>query len=268
MSRVWTCLTSVGSCLVVVVAVWGMLAFPGSAVADPPPHNHGGGDGDDGKSKPADIPVNVTFRDCVGGNPTGGWMGAGCGAAEPNDRIQSDLGGAYMDGQDVVTATIFRAKKRGDGGTFNLKTHKDGKKTERAGPRSVFFDFSDLFQCTVPGVECSFPPSLQDGLSQASIGVRGGQVVPNGMLGLGDGDSALMALSINILLSESGGWFLNFDPNREGCGMSKRVLVERTSETTWDITSPENGIGCLEKIIDGDGPAFYTMPFALTVEAQ
>ena len=43
MRRVWTCLTSVGSCFV-LVAIWGMLSFAGSALADPPPHNHGGDD--------------------------------------------------------------------------------------------------------------------------------------------------------------------------------------------------------------------------------
>ena len=63
-------------------------------------------------------------------------------------------------------------------------------------------------------------------------------------------------------------WFLRFDPNREGCDRSTNVLIQRISDTEWDVWTPPNGTACLEGaaekgiVVDGGR---YGMQFAARI---
>ena len=141
----------------VLALVWGMLALPGSSLADPPDgngnhnHNHGGGGGGGGGK----IPVTVTFRDFKGDD------------LDPvPDRLMSDCHDCpttcdclspYSHQVDNVNAFIAKNLVFGP------------NKRNQPAIRTLFFDFSD---CIEGPCEPPFPsPSFSTG--QTGMFTRG-----------------------------------------------------------------------------------------------
>ncbi len=113
----------------VLALVWGMLALPGSILADPPDgngnHNHGGGGGGNGGT----IPVTVTFRDFQGDDvdPVPDRLMSDC----HDCSATCDCSSPYIHGGDKV--------RTGIGGNFFMKLTKGNQPAIR----TLFLDFSD-----------------------------------------------------------------------------------------------------------------------------
>ena len=107
--------TLLPGCLV-LATVWAILTLPGSALADPPPHNHGGGEAGQ------NIAVCIMFDDA------------------PGDGVGSDDGTAYCDGDSngKVTAIVAR--------NFNIVLSGNNSHKKRAG-RTFFLDLSVDLTC-------------------------------------------------------------------------------------------------------------------------
>ena len=222
--------------------------------------------------------MNITLRDCTLGLPSAAFIslhsdsvpGDLCPVEE--DRIKSDTGMPYVDGEQGVQASIGGVKGK-RGGQLSV-TVASSQPNVAPGPRRFFFDFTDLSFCP-PGETCT-PPSAGNVIDGPQVS---GREVEGGLHGLKNvGDSAGMALRSIFMVEgalsvDDTYWVLDFDPSgtrangtSTGCEGSTTVTVTRTSATTWDITG---GIGCLHDMgPDNNHRGFYNMPFGLTVEAQ
>ena len=110
-------LTGVASCLV-LAAAWGILALPGPTIANPPPHDHGGG-GDDA------IHGCITLRDFFDTDLT-------TPPGPPfDDGVLSDGFGAYCDGVDFTDGALLSFFR------FTMKVKKNRG-------RSLDLDFTDF----------------------------------------------------------------------------------------------------------------------------
>lgn len=159
------------------------------------------------------------------------------------DRIRSDGGGAYVNGQQNIKAII-------DGvGDFDLDTSNAGH-----GTRTLFIDF------TSPASTTATPP-----FSTANVDVyfsTGGGGLPQ----MAVGDAKMMHVQIIL----PGNYFLEFNPNAQPGSSS--VMVTRISSTTWTIEASATSTAELLKNTTSHGKTtvtsegFFYMPFKITVQ--
>ena len=182
--------------------------------------NTSGGDGD------GTIPVKVTFRDAQ------------------FDRVKSDDGRAYIDGEDKVSTAI------GHEGSFYLKRSKGNQEAKR----KLILDFSDCAS------DCTAPPCYDE--CTALRGKVGGGINLNTM-GLEATNDIALFINMHLGTENDGFFTLYFDTARSNCdGYDARVT--RTSAGTWEI---EGHTACLERLDGNVLRGVYNMPDAMTVEA-
>ena len=232
--KVWTCSMSAGGCLILAL-VWGILASPGSALADHKPgHNPGGGGGGGGSG--GDIPVCVTFDDAVG------------------DLVTSDGGGIYCDGVDGITAILTSRS-----GKLKLGTSES--------PRNVILNFPECDRLIGGG--CSTDAALAtmtDVLTGDKLDLR---AMGEGETRFADVQIAFpsdvsRATRVNLIVFGGS----NLGPN--ACGTP--LPVYRVDAATWTIEATEADVGCLYEVVTRNGGREMTdtfpLPFKITIVAQ
>lgn len=229
---------TVGICVMVVTAclilagLWTVLATPETALANKPPHDHGGDDG--GKTA-----VTVTFRDA-------GDAGA--------DRIRSDGEGPYIDGVDRVTVEISSQ------GHFSFGVPK--ARGNKPVIRRLDFDFSVCHHSddTHPG-PCD---NTFSGLGTGAMNVHGLD-----LRAMTEGVPTEVVLSGFFKPSEDvNARQYSFNPDRfDG---SNLITVTKTDESpnTWVFKTkdfPNDVVGLKEVRAGDDIVRLYHMPFQITV---
>lgn len=203
-------------------------------------------------------PVVITFRDCQDGFASAAFMtlhpDATCPA--PADRIRSDWGQSYIDGEDGVEA--FLGSKANFGNVW-LKLENS--------PRGLLLDFSE---CVSPSESCN-PPASQV-YSLASIKVDANDVKKNGLLGMSVNETISAPMRVYYRVSaEQGPGFIDFNPDltgRTACkGASDFVSVTRTGEASWEIVADPTRIGCVTLPDNAGWAGNYHFPFQFTVQA-
>jgi len=223
--------------------------------------NCGDGGGDDGGGGGGrDIPVSVTFRECNGerfgdGLPVEECEPDGIGGFLP-DAIQSDGGGAYIDGEKKVTANI-----RGNTGNLHLFLTRGGR--FHTPIRTLFLDFSDCV------ADCN-PPFDPAGFSVGRVTVFTSGI--DLLRDMNDGDIAPLNMSVNMDLGKEGGiWRLFFDPSREDCRGNNIRVTRDDDADTWVIEADKSDLACLGEQVGANefiSRGRYRMPFKFTVETN
>ena len=227
MRKVWICSISVGSCLV-LAAVWGMLAVPGSALADKPPHSHGIQSDDEGEFK--DIPVCITL--------------------DPGSRVGAD---------DEVPDEYCDSKKnkiRAFVGRNRIIVLEVGEKSGR----TLFLDLFQAKTCdcsTQIDVEpidnaCDDPtpclidvPFVANFISDVRFNISGGEDLDDLPFGCTHEDNARLTFTDGVDT-----WVLQWGPYDSAggpglCPGSGHITVTRTDDNTWDFTTTGNHLACL-----------------------
>ena len=230
-----------------------MLALASTASAKPGGGKGGGGGGKDGGGNDI-VPISITFRD------------------DPfYDRVGSDIITPYVDGEyplDDGTGGIhaFLGSKANSGNVW-LKLAKS--------PRGLYLDFTECFdspdysKCTSP-----FAPLKNGVVSLSAIKLNANDVLTGGVLTMAVGETALsMPMRIYYEFDDGQGpGFIEFNPSIKGgkpCkNKSNFVLVKRTSATSWDIWSTNEGRACVTLPGGSELSGIYLMPFSFTVEIQ
>jgi len=159
------------------------------------------------------------------------------------DRIRSDGGGPYINGQQSVSAII-------DGqGDFDLNTSSKGAHT-----RSLFVDL------TSPTSSSATPP-FTTAFVDAFLSTGGG-----GLPQMSVGSVKVMHLQIDL----PNYYFLDFNPSAQPG--SSTVTVTRTASDTWTIEASANSIAELRMVTTSHGKTTTTneglfyMPFKITAQ--
>ena len=168
------------------------------------------------------IPLQGTFRDFLGD------------AFTPQDRIQSDGRGAYVDHQDGIDHSIA-----GDG-TYVLDVNTDGPK----GTRGVVFDFRD---CSAPIGECKPPFSIPTRVAVTKLGTDnrvGGLTAPVSDLKA----QWIIFSTVDPVDAIDKVWFVRFqtfDPGHP-CAGSSGILARHPNANTWEVEAEPGDIACLQ----------------------
>ena len=268
--------TILPGCLV-LAAVWTILTLPGSALADPPPHNHGGGEAGQ------NIAVCIMFDDA------------------PGDGVLSDDGAAYCDGDSNgrVTAIVSR--------NFNIVLGGNNSHKKRAG-RTFFLDLSVDLTCNGsvkvdvnrPSASGPFGDGICDPCSDTVPdfpNVRFGTPIQDQKFGFPDNaefvilgrdlDDVLVIANpplvgptfatIGLLIFSVDGetWELHWVPFRNPgggtfCPESDPVIVTRTTNDTWTFESTGGHLACLYRAPKNSDPEYrgqFFVPFFATAVA-
>jgi hypothetical protein len=214
-----------------------------------------------GKQPGSKTPVIVTFRDCLNGVPSPAFLtiqpAADCPVTVTADRIASDFGHPYVDGENDVEAFLGTQANSGNV-LLNVKRSS----------RGMLLDFTE---CESVG---SCKPPLTQVYSLSSIRIDATAVRKNGLLGMAVGETMNVPARVEYKYSpEQGPGFIDFDPKlggRNPCkGASNYVSATRTGEQTWDIVS-ESRIGCVT-LPDTGGMGWggnYRFPYHFTVQIK
>lgn len=199
-----------------------------------------------GKKPGSRIPVEITFRDCDA------LMTDRCPA---DDRLRSDWGQSYIDGEHGVEAFIGT---QGSSGNIGLRLHDS--------PRALLVDFAE---CASAG-RCNPPPSQL--YSRVFLRVDATAVRENGILGMTVNETMTVPARIYYWFgADQEPGFIDFNPNLKGkspCkGASDYVSVTRVSETGWAIVADPGRIGCVT-LPNGSWSGNYHFPFHCSVRVK
>ena len=264
MSKKISFLVSLALCL--------MLALPGYAKK---PDNKGGGGGKN--------TLKATFRDCTNGvspltdedlaflaifDADGDGIldfdADGDGVLDcptPNDRIKSDLLGAYVGGVDGQTQI--------NKGKFLLLLDLDASPV-----RENSLDFTDCVDS-----ECTAPTAMPSGgLLGETLSTRETSLVAlhttkqDDLLRMEEGTFLPVAFAIAFHDDSDQAWSVRFNMTNEQCEESTFGLVTRTDPDTWVFEAAPSDKACLLKINVREGirefHGLYHMPFQLVVERK
>lgn len=195
-------------------------------------------------------PIVVTFRDCQDGLVSEACTGSA-------DRIRSDWGQSYIDGENAVEAFIG---SQANSGNVWLRL-KDS-------PRGLMLDFTE---CVSPAESCNPPAS--EVYSLANLKVDANDVKKNGVLGMALNETISAPMRVYYWTSaEQGPGFIDFNLNLSGkspCkGASDFVTVTRTAEWTWEIVADPTRIGCVTLPDNAGWAGNYHFPFQFTVQKK
>jgi hypothetical protein len=210
-----------------------------------------------GQQPGSKTPVVITFRDCQDGFPSGAFSNLHPETVCPAlaDRIRSDWGQSYIDGENGVEAFLGSQANSGNV-LLNLKNSS----------RGLMLDFGD---CVTPE-NCNSPASQV--YSLANIRVDATAVKKNGLLGMTLNETISAPMRVYYWVSaDQGPGFIDFNPNLTGkspCkGASDFVSVTRTGEGSWEIEADATRIGCVTLPDNAGWAGNYHFPFQFTVQA-
>ena len=228
-----------------------------------------------------------------GGKPGGGGGGGGGGLYPvelvfrdaPDDRIQSDGLGPYVDGVDGVGAQI-----NGDRGRLQFFACLSSA-TDCPGPRSILFDFTD--QASLPGPNSLGLP-FDSGLVDSGFAINlidiNDEYLADGLLGMTEGEQLLARLKSNFRDQNDLLYTVRFRPGSEldsnwvlvtslGGQISCSDSVPCASWTieTWqgvftdrsDMCCPTNELDDIGTLIsdNSNDEGDYHLPFSITITA-
>jgi hypothetical protein len=190
------------------------------------------------------IPVVITFRDC---------NDLVCSAM---DRMRSDWGQSYVDGEHAVEAFLGTQASSGNVG---LRLNQSS--------RSLLLDFAE---CASAG-SCNPPPSQL--YSLLFVRVDATAVRKNGILGMAVNETMSAPARIYYQLTpEQGPGFIDFNPNLSGKSPCKNasdfVSVTRTGEGSWVIRADATRVACVTLPDNGGWGGNYHFPFQFTVQKK
>lgn len=204
----------------IAAALLGALAIPSYAQKK----------GDSGK-----VRVNATFRDAA------------------SDKVKSDLGGPYADGQQGVKAEIDK---------FRFQLYLGEPDTAI---RKFFLDFTG---CASPG-ECT-PPFAADLTQGGSVFASKQGDLLKIPVGGTVGDYKLQVV-FRLPTDPSHPWFVYFAPGN--CPGSSPISVTRVDQNTWRFAADgDSAVACLERqegsVGEHSSHGLYKMPLAITAVRQ
>jgi len=172
------------------------------------------------------------------------------------DRIRSDWGQSYIDGEHGVEAFLGT---QANSGNVGLRLNQSS--------RGLLLEFAE---CASAG-SCN-PPASQL-YSLVFVRVDATAVRKNGILGMSVNETMSAPARVYYQVSaEQGPGFIDFNPNLSGknpCkGASDFVSVTRTGEGTWTIRADATRIACVTLPDNAGWAGNYHFPFQFTVQRK